>query len=107
MDESYGAKPAAPVAPPESGGEPAETKPAAEKESVDEENAGAAEILVAKNKLPDVKEGDTCTFKVVKDFGDEWSLEYVKEPAAGAGAEPGEDTMSSVGADFAAMDEKG
>ena len=70
MDSSYGA-----VTPPEKAAEPK-----GESQSVDEANAGASEVLIAKDKLPTgIKEGDTCTFKVTKDFGDELSLEYVKE----------------------------
>lgn len=103
LDPSYGGKPASPVVPPESGGEPGE-EAAEPKQSVDEENAEGAEILIAKNKLPDVKEGDECTFKVTKDFGDEFSLEYVKE-AKPEEDEPqtNDDNMASVGSDFAAM----
>jgi hypothetical protein len=52
-----------------------------------------------------VKEGDTCTFKVTKDFGDEFSLEYVKEPESKAGAGTDEN-MASVSEDFAAMDQE-
>jgi hypothetical protein len=60
-------------------------EPETETESVDEENAGAAEILISKKELPSgVKAGDTCTFKVVKDFGEECSLQYVKKPAESA-----------------------
>lgn len=74
MDDSYSDKEA--VAPPAETESETESEPT---ESVDEENAGAPEILVAKSKLPTgVKEGDTCTFKVTKDFGDELSLEPVK-----------------------------
>lgn len=73
LDASYqGAEGGAEVTP------PGET-PSQETETVDEENANTAEILVAKNQLPSgTKEGDTCTFRVKKDFGDEFSLEYVK-----------------------------
>jgi hypothetical protein len=69
MDSSYGPSPPdeAPVAK-----DPAE--------SVDEQNAGAAQILIAKEKLPSgTKEGDTFTFKVSKDVGDEYILDYVNE----------------------------
>ena len=94
MDSSYGAS--APVKPP---GEEGET-PHTEKESVDEENAGAGGILVSKHELPEgTKEGDTCTFRVLKDFGDEVSLEYVEE---GAGEKPTETTSAED--DFRAMD---
>ena len=72
MDSSYGN---APVSPPDK--MPADKAPA---KSVDEQNAGEAEILIAKDKLPPgTKEGDTCTFKVSKDVGDEYILEYVKD----------------------------
>lgn len=88
----------APVNPPET--------PAAEteNESVDEENAGAAEILISKDKLPSgTKEGDTYTFKVSKDFGDEVSLEYVKEEEAPSTA----DTMNAeTGSEISALDTK-
>ena len=72
MDSSYGNDP---VSPPDKA--PAAKAP---QESVDEQNAGAAQILIAKEKLPPgTKEGDTCTFKVSKDVGDEYILDYVKE----------------------------
>ena len=71
LDESYGDP--APEAPE---GEDGIKKP----ESVDEENAGADEILVAKDKLGDgVKVGDQCTFEITQDFGDEMALKYRKE----------------------------
>lgn len=64
MDQSY----SAPVKKP---------APSAKAETVDEENAGASEILVSKDKLPEgIKEGETCTFTVTKDYGDEVSLTY-------------------------------
>lgn len=95
MDESHGAA-GAPVEAPE--------KPA---ESVDEENAGASEILISKDKLPTgTKEGDTCTFKVVKDFGDEFSLEYVSEESAGTPSEP-EEPMSTAARELTALDQEG
>ena len=73
-----------------------------ETESVDEANAGATEILIEKAKLPGKKEGDICTFKVVKDFGDELSLEYVKEETP----EPAEDNLSAnMESDMDAMDQ--
>lgn len=72
MDSGYGETP---VTKPEA---KPETDMEEKGKSVDEENAGAPEILVMKSKLPGKKEGDTCTFKVVKDFGDELSLEYMK-----------------------------
>ena len=58
-----------------------EEAPAAEPptESVDEANAGEAEILISKDELPSgAKVGDTYTFKVSQDAGDELILEYVK-----------------------------
>lgn len=91
LDESY----SAPVTPPEGG---AESPPG---QSVDEENESSSEILVSKQELPaGTKEGDTCTFRVVKDYGDEFSLEYAK---AGAGESPTE--SSTAAEDFAAMDQ--
>lgn len=47
--------------------------------SVDEENYDNAELLIPKGTL---KEGDTVTFRVAKDFGDEVSLERVTEPTS-------------------------
>lgn len=92
MDSGYAAAPA--VEPP---AEPSET--------VDEENAGAAEILIAKDKLPSgTKEGDTCTFRVVKDFGDEFSLEYVSEET---GEETEETMNATTGREIAALDTEG
>lgn len=101
LDPSYGGKPAAPATPLE-GGEAGE-KEASPEQSVDEENAGSSEILIAKDKLPDVKEGDQCTFKVTKDFGDEFSLEYVKEAKPEGKPQTNDENMASVGSDFAAM----
>lgn len=59
---------------------PKESPPAeSPDESVDDANAGEAEILIGKDKLPaGTKPGDTCTFKVSQDSGDEFILEYVK-----------------------------
>ena len=98
LDESYGDKP--PV------DDEAETKPT---QSVDEENAGATEVLLAKDKLPpETKEGDVCTFRVSKDFGDEFSLEYVKE--GGEDKPPAESGIERPGnedAELAALSEKG
>lgn len=94
MDSSYGG--GAVTAPDDEGTSPPE--------SVDEENAGATEILIAKNKLPSgTKEGDTCTFRVTKDYGDEFSLEYVKESAS----EPTEEPMSTEGQELSALSEEG
>ena len=72
MDSSYSN---APVSPPDKS--PAAKAPA---ESVDEQNAGAAQILIAKDKLPSgTKPGDTCSFKVSKDVGEDYILEFIKE----------------------------
>lgn len=73
MEEAYGQ---GPVAPPEQAPEPAETP-----ESVDEENAEQAEVVVANSVLtgPDgkpPKEGDEIVVKVVKNYGDESSIIY-------------------------------
>jgi len=85
MDESYGAEPS--------------VKPPMESESVDEENAENAEILIAKG---DLKEGDTVTFRVSKDFGDEVSLERVT-----ASAEPTNDNMTATTeSEIAALDQE-
>lgn len=98
MDSSYGGEAAA-VTPPD--------KAPAETESVDEENAGAAEILVEKSKLPaGTKEGDTCTFRVVKDFGNEVSLEYVEEGGEEE-AEAPETTTGNEAAELTALSEEG
>ena len=97
MDSSYGNSPVeAPGAPGEKPGEPAP-------KSVDEENAGAYEVLIEKSKLPPgTKEGDTCTFKVSKDFGDEVSLKYVKSPQEGAADQT--ETPSAAESEIAALD---
>lgn len=72
MDSSYGN---APVSPPDKS--PADKAP---QESVDEQNAGQAQILIAKDKLPSgTKPGDTCSFRVSKDVGEDYILEYIKE----------------------------
>ena len=85
-----------------------ETETESETESVDEENAGASEILVSKKELPSgVKEGDTCKFKVTKDFGDEVSLTYVKEAAEQAG-QPTKDNMEAeTASEISALDTGG
>jgi hypothetical protein len=109
MDEGMygGGNKAAPVAPPESGGEGDAESKAPEEKSVDEQNAGQSEFLVSKKELPEgTKEGDTCMFKVNKDFGDEFSLSYVKEDHEKPPGEMAGDNMAEVGNDFAAM-EKG
>lgn len=93
----------APVSPPDNA--PADKGPP---ESVDEENAGSAEILIAKDKLPPgTKEGDTCTFKVSKDVGDELILEYVKEGQEETG-EPTRDNMDvTTEREISALDAQG
>lgn len=100
MDGSYGN---APVTPPD------KSAPAAEDtQSVDEQNSGASEILISKDKLPSsTKEGDTCTFKVVKDFGDEVSLEYVKAGREETGAQTSDNLNAETESDFSEMAEEG
>ena len=100
MDSSYSG---APVQPPDKA--PSDKAPA---ESVDEQNAGAAEILIAKDKLPPgTKEGDTCTFKVSKDVGDEYILEYVKEGQKET-TEPTRDNFDATTEnEISALDQKG
>ena len=100
MDSSYGN---APVSPPDKA--PADKAP---EESVDEQNAGAAEILIGKDKLPSgTKEGDTCTFKVSKDVGDEYILEYVKEDQEEA-PEPTRDNIeATTESEISALDNQG
>ena len=94
---------------PSYGSEPAE-KPEAETEteSVDEENAEEAEILISKKELPSgVKAGDTCMFKVMKDFGEECSLKYMKKPAEEA-TEPTKDNMEAeTASEISALDTGG
>lgn len=91
MDSSYGGAVTAPE------------EEAAPAESVDEQNAGATEILIGKNKLPSgTKEGDECTFRITKDYGDEFSLEYVKETES----EPTEEPMSTEGQELSALSEE-
>jgi len=100
MDGSYGN---APVTPPDNA--PADKAPA---ESVDEENAGAAQILVAKKELPPgTKEGDTCTFKVKKDFGDECSLEYVKDEESPDEETTRDEMDMTTENEISALDQKG
>ena len=100
MDGSYSN---APVTPPDKSASTAD-----ESSSVDEQNAGAAEILISKDKLPSgTKEGDTCTFKVSKDFGDEVSLEIVSESDEES-AEPTNDNLeSTTESELSAMDTEG
>lgn len=97
MDASYGAEP---VKAPEDKAEP--------ESSVDEENAQDADILISKSKLPDGTEvGDTCTFKAVKDFGDEMSLKYVKADSEEKGEAPSaEDMTAQTDSEIAALDKQ-
>ena len=98
MDESYGSKPD--VKPPDDTGD----KPTGDKESVDKENAEEADILIDKKKLdPGAKVGDVCSFKIVKDFGDEVSLQWVKDGAS----KPSETPTDNTEAELSALDEKG
>lgn len=96
MDASYaGAGPA--MAEGEGGGEKAPAQ------SVDEEAAQGGDILIDKSKLPPgCKEGDTYTFRITKEYGDEVALELVKdnEPAAGD-----EEPMSQEASELAALSE--
>ena len=98
MDDSYSAAP--PVKP------PAE-KPAEQPASIDEENAAQADLLVEKAKLPpNVKAGDTCTFRVTKDFGDEVALQFVS-PGEEAPTEEAAEETPSTEQDMAALDKEG
>lgn len=97
MDSSYGPSPP----------DKAPTNKAPQ-ESVDEQNAGAAEILIGKDKLPPgTKEGDTYTFKVSKDVGDEYILEYVKEEQE-EGDEPTRENLdATTDKELSALDNQG
>jgi hypothetical protein len=97
LDSSYG------PSPPDKA--PADAAP---KQSIDEQNAGSAQILIAKEKLPPgTKEGDTCTFKVSKDVGDEYILDYVKEGQEEA-SEPTKDNLdATTESELSALDQKG
>jgi len=100
MDSSYSG---APVQAPDNA--PANAAP---KESIDEQNAGAAEILIAKDKLPPgTKEGDTCTFKVSKDVGDEYILEYVKEGQSEDEEATRENLDATTDKELSALDSQG
>ena len=100
LDGSYGN---VPVTPPGDTAAPAE-----DTQSVDEQNAGATEILIAKDKLPSgTKEGDTCTFKVTKDFGDEVSLEYVNEGKENSREQTSDNMASTTERELSAMDAEG
>ena len=101
MDSSYSN---APVSPPDKA--PADAAP---KQSVDEQNAGAAQILIAKEKLPPgTKEGDICSFKVSKDVGDEYILDYVKEGQEEQGEPPTKDNLdATTDKELSALDSQG
>ena len=100
MDSSYGNDP---VSPPDKA--PADKAP---QESVDEQNAGAAQILIAKEKLPPgTKEGDTCTFKVSKDVGDEYILEYIKEGEEESAEPTRENLDATTESELSALDNQG
>jgi hypothetical protein len=112
MDSSYSAsKPAGKsgaVVPPESGGNPDENATPEENQSVDEENSEGAEILIAKNKLPEgTKEGDTCMFKVSKDVGDEMILKYVKNDQEEQGEKTNDNLNSTTENEISALDQGG
>lgn len=90
MDESYAGKAVA---------EPKKSESAEPEGEADEDGESASEILVDKNKLPKgAKEGDTCTFRIRKDFGDEVSLEPVAE------SEPAAEPMTTERDEIAALD---
>ena len=100
MDGSYSD---APVTPPDA-------KPAApdESKSVDEQNAGEADVLIDKKKLPpEAKAGDTCTFKVVKDYGTEMSLQLVKDSEEEKGEPTGNNFDETTDNELTALDQKG
>lgn len=100
MDSSYSD---APVSPPDKA--PADAAP---KESVDEQNAGAAQILIGKDKLPPgTKEGATCTFKVSKDVGEDFILEYVKEGEEEASEPTKENLDATTDKELSALDTQG
>ena len=98
--DSYGAGP--PVeAPPE---KPESESP--ETESVDEENAGSSEILIGKDQIPGKKVGDTCTFKISKDVGDEFILTSVKETEPAEGT-TNDEMSATTESEISAMDAEG
>jgi len=104
MDGSYGGGGPA-VAPPDKAA-PASTD---ESQSVDDQNAASAEMVIGKDKLPPgTKEGDTCTFKVSKDVGDEFILAYVKDEAEDETGEQTNDNMNATTeSELSAMDAEG
>lgn len=99
MDGSYGNTPAAPP----------DAQPGAdETKSVDEQNAGEAAILIAKDKLPPgTKVGDTCTFKASKEVGDEFILEYVKDGKEETGEPTNDSVTSKTESELSALDTQG
>jgi hypothetical protein len=98
MDSSYGN---APVSPPDKA--PADKAPA---ESIDEQNAGQAQILISKDKLPSgTKPGDTCTFKVSKDVGEDYILEYIKEDQEEAAEPTRENLDATTDKELSALDQ--
>ncbi|HUD74789.1 MAG TPA: hypothetical protein VMQ76_06930 [Terracidiphilus sp.] len=101
MDSSYSN---APVSPPDKA--PADKAPG---QSVDEQNAGETQILVSKKELPPAtKEGDVCSFKVSKDTGDEFILEYVKEGQEEQGEPPTKDNFdATTDKELSALDSQG
>ena len=100
MDSSYSN---APVSPPDKS--PADKAP---QESVDEQNAGQAQILIAKDKLPSgTKPGDTCTFKVSKDVGEDYILEYIKEGQEETTEPTRENLDATTDKELSALDNQG
>lgn len=100
MDSSYRSTP---VQPPDKS--PADKAP---QESVDQENAGQSEILVSKKELPPgTKEGDTCTFRVSKDVGEDYILEYVKESEAEASETTDNNFDATTDKELSALDSQG
>lgn len=81
-------------------------KPAPEKQSVDEENAGEDTALISNKILsPDgepLKEGDEIVVQVVKNYGDECEVKYAPKK----GGEKTSETTTPA-EDFAAMDTEG
>jgi hypothetical protein len=98
MDSSYGKTP---VQPPDKA--PADKAP---EQSVDEQNAGETQILVSKKELPaGTKEGDVCSFKVSKDTGDEFILEYVKEGQEESGETTDNNFDATTDKELSALDQ--
>lgn len=100
MDSSYKSSP---VQPPDKA-----LADKAPQESVDEQNSGEAEILIAKDKLPSgTKEGATCTFRVAKDVGDEFILEYVKDGEAETSEPTDNNFDATTDKELSALDSQG